>query len=117
VLRRILSIFSIASLLVGLLVLLVWWRSYHHVDHIGFGSLASRRTEYTSRDGRVMVSISQNISGQIITRSDFYPDSRIAGWCLAIPAFWLAIWIRGKLPRPGRIRRDDYLPPLGSSRF
>jgi hypothetical protein len=116
-LRRVLSIFSIASLLVALIVLLVWWRSYHHTDTIGFGNLASRRTDYTSRDGRVMVTLSQNIDGQILTRSDFYPDSQIVGWCLAIPAFWFAIWLRSKLPRPGKIRRDDYLPPLGSSRF
>jgi hypothetical protein len=117
VLRRILSIFSIASLLVGVLVLVIWWRSYGHTDHVGFGDVSSRRTDYTSRDGRVMVTISQNTSGQIVRSSQFYADSRIAGWCLAIPAFWFAIWLRSKLPRPGRIPKDDYLPPLGSSRF
>jgi hypothetical protein len=117
VLRRVLSIFSIASLLVGLIVLFFWWRSYHHIDTIGFGSLASRRTDYISSKGRVLVTLSENVGGGIQSRSTPYLFSQIAGWCLAIPAFWLAIWLRSKLPRPGRVRRDDYLPPLGSSRF
>jgi hypothetical protein len=116
-LRRVLSLLSIASLLVGLIICVFWLRSYHHTDHFGYTFPTSRRTQFTSISGRVGVTVITNIPGGITQRTDFYQFKQIVGGCLVIPAFWLAIWIRSKLPRPGRIRRDDYLPPLGSSRF
>jgi hypothetical protein len=110
-LSRILAGLSIASLLVGLIVLIFWGRSYHHVDHIKLGP-----NEFTTEHGALMVTISQNQSDNIFRRTDRYAFTRIAGGCLVIPIFWFAIWIRSKLPRPPGRQRDDYLPPLDSSR-
>jgi H+/Cl- antiporter ClcA len=96
-LRRLLAGLSIASLLVGLIVLVFWWRSYRHVDHFSLGHIESRRSTYVSRDGRVWVTVSDNIAGMITQRSEFYEHWRLALWCLTIPGFWLAITLRRKL--------------------
>jgi hypothetical protein len=104
-LRRLLAGLSIASLLVGIAVLLLWWRSYHHVDHFAVGKFDSNRTEFTSQAGNVMVSSSQYNNGMISTQSTIYRHKDIAAGCLIIPAFWLAITIRAKLPRPGRLQK------------
>jgi hypothetical protein len=101
-LRRILTGLSILSLLVGAVVLIFWWRSYHHVDHFAIGSLGADRTEFTSSNGNVMVNRSQSIGGMIISQSTFYPIREVAAGCLIVPTLWLAILIRSKLPRPGR---------------
>jgi len=105
-LRRLLAGLSIASLFVGLVILVFWNRSFYHTDHYSIGSLDSSQTVYTSHEGRIMVTTSQNVGGGIMSQSRPYPYSRIAVWSLTIPAFWLAITIRSKLPRPGRRRSD-----------
>jgi hypothetical protein len=100
-LRRLLAGLSIASLLVGLIVLFFWWRSYRHVDQYSLGNIEARRTTYVSRDGRVMVTTSENIAGMITRRSEVYEFWRLAMWSLTIPAFCLAITLRRKLrPKP-----------------
>ncbi len=106
-LKRILASLAIVSLLASLVIAIFWWRSYRHVDHFGYGNVNSTRTEFASRDGRIMVTTSENISGMIVARSEFYPHSRIAVGCLTIPILWLVIKIRSKLPRPGRLTPDD----------
>jgi hypothetical protein len=118
-LRRALTLLTLSSLLVAVVVLFFWGRSYFHVDQFGIGNLATHRTDYASQNGAIIVTQSQNLAGEILRRTDRHPYSQAFGATLIIPAFWLAIWIRGKLPRPpGRSpRRDNYLPPLGSSRF
>lgn len=107
VFRRLLAGLSIASLLVGVVVLVIWWRSYRHVDRYWHGSLESTRTAYTSRDGRVMVTTSQNVGGVVATRSEFYEHWRLAAGCLCVPGFWVAVMLRRRLPRPGRLTPAD----------
>jgi hypothetical protein len=96
-LRRLLAGLSIASLLVGLIVLVFWWRSYRHVDQFSLGKIESRQTTYVSRGGRVWVTVSENVAGMNMRRSEFYEHWRLALWCLTIPGFWLAITLRRKL--------------------
>jgi hypothetical protein len=101
-LRRILAGLAILSLVAGAALLFILWRSYHLTDHFAFGSFQTNRTEFTTHAGNVMVSRSQSVGGMIVTQSSFYPIRQVAGCSLIIPAFWLAITIRAKLPRPGR---------------
>jgi hypothetical protein len=100
-LRRLLGGLSIASLIVALAVLFFWWRSFHHIDQFSLGKIEAERTTYTSRDGRVMVTVSENVGGMISRRSEVYEYWRLLMCCLAIPAFWLAITVRRML-RPAR---------------
>jgi hypothetical protein len=101
-LRRILGGLAIASLVLGLAVLIFWWRSYRHVDHFTLGNLNSHQTEFVTHNGYVMVKTSDNIGGIITSRSEPHPFSQVAWACLIIPAFWLAVWVRGKFPRVGQ---------------
>ena len=101
-LRRILAGLAILSLVAGAALLIFWWRSYHHTDHFAVGSFATNRTEFTAHGGNVMVSRSQSVGGMIMTQSSFYQFRQIAAGSLVIPALWLAITIRAKLPHPGR---------------
>ncbi len=101
-LRRILLAMSILSLLLGAVVLIFWWRSYSHVDHFSLGRLDNGGTEFTSTAGKLMVGRSQSIGGMIVTQSTIYPYRSFWSASLIIPAFWVAITIRSKLPHPGR---------------
>jgi hypothetical protein len=93
---------SIASLIVGMLILVFWWRSFSHTDHYSIGSLNSTQTTYTSRDGRILVTTSENVGGGIMSRSQPYTYKQVVGWSLVIPAMWLAVMVRRRwLPRPG----------------
>jgi len=106
-LRRLLAGLSILSLVLGAALLIFWWRSYRHVDHFAVGSLDSNRTEFTSQAGNVMVSRSQSVGGMIMTQSTIYPYRSFSSAFLIVPALWLAIMIRAKLPRPGRPPRNE----------
>ena len=99
-LRRLLAGLAILSLVLGAAVLIFWWRGYRHVDHFAVGSLNDNRTEFTSQAGSVMVSRSQSVGGMIMTQSTIYPYRSFSSAFLIVPAFWLAITIRAKLPRP-----------------
>jgi hypothetical protein len=118
-LRRLLAGFAIASLLLGAILLVFWWRSFRHVDHLALPVMGGQKSEFTSQHGIVMVTNSRKEDGMIAMRSDFYDYRRILGACLIIPALWLAIFIRSKLPRPGGRPRDRHLPlsPPPSGRF
>src|ERR1700742_1523627 len=106
-LSRILAALSIVSLLLTVAVLVFWWRSYSHIDH-----LAIANNQFTTMHGYVIVTTTQHPVGEILHRSDRIAFKQVLGGSLVVPAFWLAIWIRSKLPRPpGRGPRDDYLPP------
>src|SRR3954447_644662 len=109
-LRRILAGLSIASLVVGLIVLVFWWRSYRHSDHYSIGSINSSQTTYMTNRGFILVTNTQNLGGNILSKSEPYEFWRVAVWTLTIPAFWLAITIRRKLPRPGRFEPVMKLP-------
>src|SRR5438552_1643953 len=101
-LRRLLAALSILSLLLGLVLLVLWWRSYHHVDHFTIGKLESNRTTFTTRGGTILITSSRSGGGMIASRSVPYPLWRAAVGSLCIPALWLAVTLRAKLPRPGR---------------
>jgi hypothetical protein len=100
-LLKILSGLAVASLLVGVIVGVFWWRSYHHTDEFKLGNLDSNQTVFTTHDGRISIAVSENIGGMISTQLKFYPFSQVIWGCFIIPGFWLAIWVRKKLPRPG----------------
>jgi hypothetical protein len=104
-LRRLLAAMSIVSLLLGLGLLVFWWRSYHHVDHFSFGKVESNQTAFTTRDGMILVTTSQDIGGMISSRSVPYPFWRAAMGTLCIPALWVAITVRRRLipPRPDKL--------------
>jgi len=100
-LRRILPGLAIASLLVGVAILVLWWRSYSHVDHFTIGSLDSGQTTYTSKGGRVFVTTSQKIGEMVTSTSKPYEHWRVAMGCLILPGLWGAVVVRKKLlPRP-----------------
>ncbi len=109
-LRRLLAGFSIASLLLGAILLFFWWRSFGHVDHFTLPAWSGTRSEFTSQRGIVMVSNSRKLGDMIDTQSSFYSYRQILACCMIIPALWLAIFIRGKLPRPGKGPRGNHLP-------
>ena len=71
-LRRLLAGLSIASLLVGAAILILWWRSYSHVDHFTLGKLENNQTEFTTQSGNVMVSNSRFADGMISSQSTIY---------------------------------------------
>jgi hypothetical protein len=108
-LRRLLSGLSIASLLVGALLLLLWWRSYHHSDHFTLGKPDTDQTEFTTQPGSIWVATTNSEGGMITKHWQTYPFKQLAAGTLIIPAFWVAITIRAKLPRPGKlpIKRPD----------
>jgi hypothetical protein len=101
-LRRLLPGLAIASLLVGVVILVFWWRSYAHVDHFTIGSIASGgETTYTSKDGRVMVTTRQSVGEMVRSSSKFYEHWRLAMGCLIVPGLWVAVSVRRwLLPRP-----------------
>ena len=107
-LRRILPGLAIASLLVGVVILVFWWRSYSHVDHFTIGSLDSGQTTYTSKDGRVFVTTSQKMGEMVTSTSKPYEHWRLAMGCLILPGLWAAVTVRRKLlPRPPGFTVED----------
>lgn len=106
--RRLVGGLAVASLLVGVIVVVFWWRSYRHVDRFALGDVKSTRTSYTSKEGRVMVTKSREVGGMIMQQSEFYEHRRLAAACLCVPGFWLAVMVRRKLlPRPGGFPVDE----------
>jgi hypothetical protein len=101
-LRRILAGLSILSLVVGAALLIFWWRSYHHTDHFAIGKPDIDGTEFTAEPGMVWVATTRVDAGMITKQWKTYQFRQLAAGSLVIPAFWLAITIRAKLPCPGR---------------
>jgi hypothetical protein len=101
VLRKFLAGFAIASLVVCLIVLIFWWRSYTHIDHVGFPGIGGGRAELTTNHGRVMVTTTRKVANMVTQVSSFHPMREVVGECLVIPALWLAVKLRSLLPRPG----------------
>jgi hypothetical protein len=101
VLRKFLAGFAIASLVVCLLVLIFWARSYSHIDHVGLRGVVGGRAELTTNHGTLMVTRTNHLGNMVNQESNFYPMRQVVGGCLVIPALWLAVKIRSLLPRPG----------------
>lgn len=98
--RRVLAALAILSLLFGAFVLVMWARSPGHVDQIPLGHWDGFTWSATSHAGRVMVSKTFDSNGIVNTQSTFVDHWRLAVACLSLPALWVAVEIRRKLPKP-----------------
>lgn len=99
-LQKFLAGLAIVSSVLALIVLLFWWRSFKHIDHINLHSLTGRQAELTTNHGMLMVTRTQNLGSMVNQQSRFYSMRQVFGGCLFIPALWLAATIRRMLPRP-----------------
>lgn len=104
-LRKFLAGLAIASLVLCLAALILWWRSFNHIDHIGMPRLTGGHAELTTIHGTLIVTTTTNYGNFVNQQSRFYPMRQVVAGCLVVPALWLAITIRAMLPRPGDRRR------------
>ncbi len=93
---------AIVSLLLCGALLVYWWRSNHgHVDQFSLGATGQTQSHFLSQSGRVAITVHENGSADIRTQTKFYEFRQFIGYFLIIPGLWLAIAVRGWLPRPG----------------
>jgi hypothetical protein len=97
-------------LLAGVL-LVYWWRSNHgHTDSFTLGKVSQTQSRFTADHGRILLEVTDNLGGQIITRITPHRFQDVLGYFLLVPGIWLAIKVRSLLPRPpGRLRNAPHV--------
>ncbi len=94
---------AIVSMLLLITVCVYDWRARHgKYDRIAIESNATSQINLISGGGKISVEMLNHTGGGINDKLQFYEFKEVIGYCLIIPAIWLAIKIRSKLPRPGR---------------
>jgi hypothetical protein len=61
-----------------------------------------------SGQGQILMEVTNNKGGEIITTIKPYLYRQILGYFLIVPGLWLAIKIRSWLPRPPGMMRKRY---------
>lgn len=102
-LKRIFSSLAIVSLLFTATLSVCWYRSFHtpfdHPDGFTLGKNTNTESEFYGVKGQIFLTVKHKDIWVNDTRG--YPFRNAVGETLIVPALWLAVWIRSKLPRPG----------------
>jgi hypothetical protein len=96
----------LVSLLCTMAVGIVWFRSVRgHADSFKLPWIGVDY-RFDSAGDKLWVHTIHKSSEGIFDNAPLVPFKQVLGYTLIIPALWVAIWIRGKIPRPTRPPRD-----------
>jgi hypothetical protein len=101
VLKRLLTSLAITSAILALVLLVYWWRSLHgHVDNFTLGRLSPTESHFFTQNGRVWIEVTDRTTTVVTDQLKSYPIKDVLGYFLILPCLWLAVLVRGWLPRP-----------------
>jgi hypothetical protein len=101
VLKRLLASLAITSVILLCVLCVYWWRSYHgHVDSFTLGKLSPTESHFFSQNGRIWLQVTDRTAGAVTDRLQSYRFRDVLGYFLILPCLWIAIIVRGYLPRP-----------------
>jgi hypothetical protein len=112
VLKKLLASIALTSVVAALVLLVYWWRGVHgYVDNFTLGRGTATESHFTSErnmfsgQGQILLEVTNNKGGEIVTTIKSYLYRQILGYFLIVPGLWMAIKIRSWLPRPPGMQR------------